>query len=108
MKYQFLRNGTYLKILTYATHELMESCICRECMRATTVREEFGGGGGRLMRQKETKKTACSPECRGGQQCTENKKQGVSIMSDVILFSLLPPNEKNKNRTGRGFTQFAT
>jgi hypothetical protein len=66
------------------------------------------------MRQKEIKKTACSPVCRGREQCTKNRKQGVSIMSDVVLFSLWPPNEKkkkkkeNKNSTGRGFTQFAT
>jgi len=41
-------------------------------------------------------KNACSPVCRGGQQYTKNKKQGVSIMSDVVLFSLLPPNGKKK------------
>jgi hypothetical protein len=63
-------------------------------MQNNRERKVLGEGG--PMRQKEIKKNACSTACRGGEQCTKNKKQGVSIMTDVVLFSLLPPNEKKK------------
>ena len=70
--------------------------LCRECMCERTAKEECTGEGG--SRDKKTLKNACSPVCRGGQQYTKNKKQGVSIMSDVVLFSLLPPNGKKKKK----------
>jgi hypothetical protein len=43
--YVKIMNKSYFKILMYATHELLECCICRECMCERTVKEEFSGEG---------------------------------------------------------------